>query len=109
MGQLRPPQPVLLVVAVFSRHGEALAWAESQLEEHFGPVALTSLTYDFIQTEYYQPSMGAGLQKRFLAFERLVGPDCLPAAKQATNRLEEELAASRRLPRPGRSISIRAS
>jgi hypothetical protein len=96
MGQLRAPSPVLLIAAIFSRHADALAWAEDRLSAQFGPIGLVSLTYDFVQTEYYQAAMGAGLKKRFLAFERLASLDCLPEAKTFTNHLEEELASGGR-------------
>jgi hypothetical protein len=37
--------------------------------------------------------MGTGLRKRFLAFEELVSPDCLPVVKRATIALENEIAS----------------
>jgi hypothetical protein len=90
----RCPEPVLLVVAAFSRHESALRWAQERLELLFGPVALTSPAFDFHQTRYYEPTMGGGLRKRFLVFEGLVEPDCLAQVKFQTNDLERELAAS---------------
>jgi hypothetical protein len=85
----------LLVVAAFSRHAAAAAWAREQLEGAFGPVAVASEVYDFIQTQYYEPTMGPGLRKQFLAFERLVPAGCLAAVKQRTNALERDLANAR--------------
>jgi len=98
MGQLHPPLPVLLVVAVFSRHDRALLWAREQLPRDFGPIGLVSPPYLFNQTSYYQRSMGADLRKQFLVFHDLVAPDCLPAVKQRTNSLEAELAAGETYP-----------
>lgn len=92
MGQTRPQPQVLLVVAVFSRHEQALHWARDQLAAHFGPIALVSPPYPFTQTAYYLQSMGADLSKQFLVFENLAAPDCLVEAKSRTNVLEEELA-----------------
>src|SRR5262245_31954676 len=100
MTDLRRPNPVLLVVAVFSRHIHALAWARSQLEQAFGPIALTSPTYHFNQTKYYEPSMGPALQKHFLAFNNLVEADYLADVKQHTNKLEEELIRAGMFPEP---------
>jgi hypothetical protein len=94
MGQPRPPLPVLLVVAAFSRHEEALLWARDRLAHDFGPVGLVSPPFLFNQTAYYQPSMGADLRKQFLVFHDLVPPDCLPAAKHRSNAREAELAAA---------------
>ena len=88
------PEPALLVVASFSRHAEALAWAGRQLEREFGPAALVSFFYDFNQTRYYEATMGPGLRKHFLAFQDLVAPDSLPAVKHSTNALEQDLAAA---------------
>jgi hypothetical protein len=80
------------VVAAFSRHEQALRWAEERLVGLFGPIALVSPPYRFCQTAYYLQSMGPELSKHFLVFENLVAPDCLPDAKHRTNALEEELA-----------------
>jgi hypothetical protein len=89
-------QPVLQVAALFSRHADALAWAEERLTRLHGPLALTSPTYDFNQTTYYQQQMGPDLRKRIVAFERLVPPDCLADLKRDAIRLEAELASSGR-------------
>ncbi len=90
--------PVLLVVAVFSRHPEALAWARQRLEQLYGPVALVSPAYEFNQTAYYEPTMGPGLRKQFLVFGNLMPADCLPEVKLRTNAIEEELAHANRYP-----------
>src|SRR5688572_1077210 len=86
------PNPVLLIVAAFSRHPEAIDWGRGELERLFGPVALTSPVYDFIQTCYYEPSMGPGLRKCLFAFRELVAADCLAPVKLRTNDLERQLA-----------------
>lgn len=98
MADPRPHVPVLLVVAAFSRHTTARAWARERLEQSYGPVVLASPTYDFRQTSYYEPSMGTELQKGFFVFRDLVSPDCLPRVKQHTNALEVEAARSGNYP-----------
>ena len=60
-----------LVVAAFSRHGDALTWAARHLQTAYGPVAAVSPAFAFNQTSYYEASMGPDLHKQFLAFERL--------------------------------------
>jgi hypothetical protein len=100
MGQSRLHAPVLLVIAAFSRHEEALSWAEEKLTIHFGPIGRKSPDFDFHQTRYYESSMGTGLRKRFLLFQNLISPDQLADAKVLTNRLEEELTQSARFPEP---------
>jgi hypothetical protein len=94
MAEPRTPVPALLVVAVFSRHEEALAWARTRLEPHFGPVGLVSESFVFDQTTYYEASMGRDLRKRFLAFGRLVALDSFADLKLRTNAIERELATS---------------
>jgi len=94
MADARFPDPVLLVVAFFSRHVTALDWARGRLEQVYGPVALASRDFEFHQTTYYEPTMGPGLRKRFLTFRDLVPPECLPGVKLKTNALERELAES---------------
>jgi hypothetical protein len=100
MANPRPHLPVLLVVATFSRHATALAWAHKHLEQAFGPVALASPAYDFTQTRYYEATMGTGLRKQLLVFRDLVAADRLPALKLRTNAFEEEVAHSRVYPEP---------
>jgi uncharacterized protein DUF4416 len=100
MGEPCLSDPVLLIVAAFSRHDAALAWARQRLEQAFGPVALASPPFAFDQTRYYEPAMGPDLWKQFLAFERLVAADCLADAKRLTNDLEAELAQSQTYPEP---------
>lgn len=100
MAQGSSGEPVLLVIALFSRHEEARAWARDRLEECFGPVALASPVYDFNQTDYYAATMGPELKKQLLAFARLVPPDCLAAVKRRTIELEREVAESGRFAEP---------
>jgi hypothetical protein len=94
MAEPRSPDPALLVVAAFSRHLDALAWARDRLQQDFGPIALASPPFDFNQTTYYEAQMGQGLQKQILGFGRLVAPACLAGVKLRTNQLERELAGA---------------
>jgi hypothetical protein len=90
----RPVAPALLVVAGFSRHAAALTWGRQRLELAHGPVALAGEPFAFHHTTYYEASMGAGLHKQLLAFERLIAPDSLPDLKRHAISLEAELAAT---------------
>jgi hypothetical protein len=96
MTQDRTQDAVLLVVAAFSRHPSAIAWAREEMIRRFGTIALESPAFDFIQTRYYEATMGSGLRKNFLVFDDLVAPDRLAEIKNATIALERELAASGR-------------
>jgi hypothetical protein len=94
MGAAHVPDPVLLVVAAFSRHEAALAWAADRLAPVFGPLGLVSPTFAFDQTRYYEPAMGLELRKRFYVFRDLMPANCLPGVKRQTNEWEIELARS---------------
>lgn len=93
MADPRPVTPLLLVIASFSRHPAVLAWSAEEIEAIFGTVSLVSLPYDFVQTRYYERSMGPGLKKCFFACQQLLTPDCLADVKLRTNALEAEAAA----------------
>ena len=93
MAQVRLPDPVLLVIAAFSRHLPLLTDACTALESLFGPVTFASLPYNFTQTMYYQEAMGAGLKKVFFVFHDLVSAERLARIKLQTNNMEEAIAA----------------
>lgn len=93
MAEIASHRPVLLIVAAFSRHGEALDWAKEKLGREWGPVAIESERFEHRETAYYEPSMGPDLQKVFFAFERLVDPARLPELKLLSNGWEAEYRA----------------
>ncbi|MEX2111591.1 MAG: DUF4416 family protein, partial [Pirellulales bacterium] len=102
MGDIHQPEPVLFLLAAFSRHAAALDWARQRAEAAWGPVALESPHFEFRETDYYEPTMGAGIQKCFFAFESLVDPVVLADRKIETNAWELEYAtrAGHAEPRP---------
>jgi hypothetical protein len=100
MAEPRPPLPLLLVVAAFSRHADALARARQHLEREFGPAGLAGEPFPFDQTAYYGPTMGPDLRKQLLAFRDLVAPERLAEIKLRTNALERELASAGGWPEP---------
>src|SRR5262245_8910829 len=100
MADPRPLAPVLLLVAVFSRHDAALASGRQHLERAYGAVGLAGEPDAFVQPEYYADSMRPNLRKQLLALERLVDPACLAEVKRHTNALERELALSASYPEP---------
>jgi len=100
MGQPTPHPPVLLILAAFSRYEEALLWAKERSAARWGPPALQSPLFDFHQTDYYQPTMGAGLKKQFFVFPQLQDPAGLVDWKLQTNAWEAEYAQLGRHPEP---------
>lgn len=94
MGQPTDPTPVLPLLAAFSRHEDALAWARDRATAAWGPIALESPAFPFQQTSYYDATMGPGLRKTFYAFARPANPAALVEWKLASNAWEQEYAAA---------------
>lgn len=92
------PDAAMLVIAVFTRHDDAFAWAVQHLQDRFGPLAASGPVFDFHHTHYYEATMGPSLRKQLLAFQRLVQPDSLPNIKLMTNEMENDLAKAGRFP-----------
>jgi hypothetical protein len=90
MGLPALPSPALLVLAAFSRHGGALAWAHERAVAEWGSIALASPEFAFTETDYYEPTMGSNLKKAFWVFERPFDPANLAETKQLTNYWEDE-------------------
>ncbi|MHB1033786.1 MAG: DUF4416 family protein [Pirellulales bacterium] len=102
MGEVTRHQPVLRVLVGFSRYPAALEWARCQAEGVWGPAAMASEAFDFVETDYYEPAMGPGLKKTFLAFQRLADPGELADWKLQTNAWEAAYAqeGGHPVPRP---------
>lgn len=96
MGDINYPQAVLPIVAAFSRYDEALDWGRARCEAQFGPVKLVSPRFEFIETNYYEPTMGQGIRKCFWVFERLMDPGTLAELKLLSNEWETEYARMHR-------------
>ena len=94
MGEIGQHPPVLFLLAAFSRRDEALAWGKARAVERFGPLALESPAFDFSDTQYYKPTMGGPLLKRFWAFQRPIDPGDLVKIKHLTNDWEQEAASA---------------
>lgn len=90
MAATLPHRPVLLILAAFSRHAEAIEWATNTAKHAWGSVALQSECFEHHETDYYEPTMGSGLKKTFLAFEPLADPAGLATWKEMSNGWEVE-------------------
>jgi hypothetical protein len=88
MGAIKQHRPVLLLLAAFSRYDTALDWACEQASQSFGPIAIRSDVFPLENPGYYEPVMGAGLKKVFVAFENLIDPALLADIKHQTNAWE---------------------
>ena len=100
MAEPKPPPPTLQLVAVFSRHDTALAWARAKIATEWGPIALLSPPFDHRETQYYEAEMGRGLRKQFLVTQGCYDPADLPHSKHQSNGWEVELARSKSYPEP---------
>jgi Domain of unknown function (DUF4416) len=92
MGEIHRHPPVMPILAAFSRHEAALEWARDRAAAAWGPIALESPPFPFVDTDYYAPSMGSGLVKRFWVFANLRDPSELVDWKLAANEWEAEYA-----------------
>ena len=90
MAEPKQPDHVMLIVAAFTGRPELLCWARDNLQNRYGPILLESQRFDFVETHYYDDTMGGGLKKQFFAFERLIQPEDIASVKLETNELERE-------------------
>ena len=94
MGTISNASSATLILASSSRYDDALTWTREKTSASWSHIALASDVFDFGETDYYEASMGTGLKKVFLAFERLIDPAELPELKIQTNLWEEEYASA---------------
>ncbi|MFP4055592.1 MAG: DUF4416 family protein [Candidatus Brocadiia bacterium] len=92
MGDIREPRPVKLFVGLLAGREAWLGAAGERLAPCFGAVDLRSSLIPFDHTDYYEPQMGPGLLRQFVACQPLVDPGELATIKLRTNALEAELA-----------------
>jgi hypothetical protein len=104
MGQIRPVVPVKLFVGILSSAPEIVAQVEERLIALFGSIDLRSDAYPFDSTHYYDAEMGTPIERRFVAFENLVAPAELAAAKVRTNELEADFQV--RVPGRRRPVNL---
>jgi hypothetical protein len=95
------PEPVKLFVAVLWANAAARDEACARMTNHWGAIDYGGGDHLFDVSDYYEPEMGASLQRRFIAFERLVGPEILIEAKLTCNQIEEALAEAQ-----GRRVNL---
>ena len=99
------PPPVKRLCGMIASQPEWMDEALGALVGQWGPADLVSELMPFDFTHYYDQPMGQPLWRRFVGFERLVGPEALMEAKRATNRIEADMAA--RCPQgPPRPINL---
>jgi len=93
MAEIKSFPPARLVCGIISAVDAAFDRAEARLAGEFGELASRSPRFPFDVTDYYEPEMGAGLRRGFVAFRPLVDPAGLAEAKIRTNAIEREISA----------------
>ena len=88
--EVATPQPVKLFVGMFSPHTSLFEEIQKVLEGVFGPVDMESPEWPWEHTDYYTEEMGGGLKRKFIFFERLIGPESISDIKLKTVELEKE-------------------
>ena len=89
----RPEHPMgLLVVGVLGRPGPMYDRALEVLASLYGEELLRSQAAAFEWTDYYEPEMGEGLVRQYVAYDRLVPEHEIVAIKHETARVERTLA-----------------
>lgn len=93
MGEIRPVQPVKLIVSLLTSLPCLEAQVEKELTDRYGRVDLKSEAFPFDSTSYYDRQMGTPITRRFYGFADLISPASLSGIKCQTNELELLIAA----------------
>lgn len=93
MGEVYPPRPVKLIIAIIARGEEPIRAALPLLTARWGEIDFTGAVLPFDVTDYYNAEMGEGLIRQFISFEQLIDPGELASIKRETNNLEQRFAA----------------
>ena len=75
---------------MLSNDESLFATVKQPLENVFGPCDLDSPLWPWEHTTYYEKEMGAGLQRMFVFFEKLIMPDAIAEIKLKTIDIEKE-------------------
>ena len=98
MGQILTPKPVNLIIGLLTGFPELLSRIAHTLEDRFGAIDIRSSILPFHFTDYYNDEMGAGIQRQFFGFEKLIMPDEIAPLKVQTNDIENAIASSKKYP-----------
>ena len=95
MSQPSAPQPVKLIVSLFTGEEKLITAASEELSQVYGKIDFMSALIPFTMTDYYKAEMGEGLVRRLITFEELIDPDQLPEIKRYTDRRETDYTNSK--------------
>ena len=89
MGIPIKPEPAKLIAGLIAVP-DFLNDALKELEKTFGPITLKSEVIPFDKTNYYEPEMGKGLVRVWVAFDKLIEQDEIVEIKLRTNEIERK-------------------
>lgn len=94
MSQPSTPQPVKLIVSLFTGEEKLITAASEELSQAYGKIDFMSACIPFTMTDYYKAEMGEGLLRRLITFQELIDPERLPEVKRYTDSLETKYTNS---------------
>ncbi len=92
MGEIKIPEPALLVIGVLHAESTVLTKTIDLLRASLGEIRLVGEPIPFVWTGYYEKEIGANLTRCFLVAQDLVDRDRLSELKLLTNQLEQRMA-----------------
>ena len=95
MAKPQSADPVKLFAAVLWAPLAPLQDATESLIHCWGNIDFTGADHPFDITDYYEPEMGRGLNRRIVSFLRLAAPDSLVGEKYKCNDIEDQFAGPR--------------
>jgi len=102
MAQVKPVQPVKLIVGMLSRSELLFEAAREKMPTEWGTIDIAGDVMPFDYTDYYFKQMGKPLLRQFVSFERLIDPGDLAQIKHQSNAWEDKLGQIE----PGRALAV---
>ena len=78
-------------LAAFSRHESALEWLWERVSQQLAPISMKSRLFPFLESAYYQRTMGDSLKKQFAILSPWYDPAELPSHKVLMQDWENDL------------------
>ena len=94
MWEIKEPAPVKLIIGILAANEHCMTCAVEAIARTFGAVDLTSDTWAFTQTHYYDEETGPSILRAFVTIEQPIHPGRLAQIKHQTNDIEKALAQS---------------
>jgi len=96
MGKAKGPQRVKLIIGMLAKNKKLFDSVEEFFIKKFGPIDYKSPLLSFHYTDYYKKEMGCPLERKFIAFKKLIPPEDIVKIKTITNSLEKKFSKRQR-------------